>query len=46
MISLENQRKFLEKIMTDKNKSVYQELKRDNIVKKVRQKFGDTGLGE
>ena len=45
-ISLENQRKFLEKIMTDKNKSVYQELKRDNIVKKVRQKFGDTGLGE
>ncbi len=46
IISLENQRKFLEKIMKDNNKSVYQELKRDNIVKKVRQKFGDTGLGE
>jgi hypothetical protein len=46
IISLENQRRFLEKIMADKNKSIYQELKRDNIVKKVRQKFGDTGLGE
>ena len=46
IISLENQRQFLEKIMTDKNKSIYQELKRDNIVKKVRQKFGNTGLGE
>jgi hypothetical protein len=46
LLSLENQRKFLKKIMTDKNKSVYQELKRDNIVQKVRQKFGDTGLGE
>jgi hypothetical protein len=46
ILSLENQRKFLEKIMADKDKSVYQELKRENIVQKVRQKFGDTGLGE
>ena len=46
IISLENQRRFLKKIMTDKNKSVYQELKRENIVQQVRQKFGNTGLGE
>ena len=46
ILSLENQRKFLEKIMADKNKSIYQELKRDNIVQKVRQKFGNVGLGE
>jgi hypothetical protein len=46
ILSLENQRNFLEKIMTDKDKSVYQELKRENIVEEVRRKFGDTGLGE
>jgi hypothetical protein len=46
ILSLKNQHKFLEKIMTDENKSVYQELKRENIVQKVRQKFGDTGLGK
>ena len=46
VLSLENQRRFLEKIMVDKNKSIYQELKRDNIVTKVRQKFGNIGLGE
>ena len=46
ILSLENQRKFLEKIMKDKDKSVYQELKRENIVEEVRRKFGDTGLGE
>ena len=46
VLSLENQRSFLEKIMADKNKSIYQELKRDNIVQKVRQKFGNIGLGE
>ena len=46
ILSLENQRKFLEKIMADKNKSIYRELKRDNIVQKVRQKFGNVGLGE
>ncbi len=46
IISLENQRKFLEKILADKTISVYQELKRSNIVQKVRQKFGNIGLDE
>ena len=46
IISLENQRDYLEKILGDESKSIYQELKRDDIVKKVRQKFGNTGLGE
>ena len=43
-ISIENQRDFLEKILTDRKKSLYQELKRDNIVQQVRKKFGNTGL--
>ncbi len=46
ILSLENQRKFLERILADKDISVYQELKRSKIVHKVRQKFGSTGLGE
>ena len=46
LFSLQNQRKFLEKVLADKNISVYEELKRDKIVQKVRRKFGDTGLGE
>lgn len=46
ILAIENQRKYLEKILSDKSKSVYQKLKRDNIVHKVRKKFGDTGLGE
>jgi transcriptional antiterminator len=46
ILSLENQRKFLEKILTNKKTSIYQELKRNDIVRKVRQKYGDTGLGE
>jgi len=45
ILSLENQRKFLEKILADKNISVYRELKRSKIVEKVRRKFGNTGLG-
>jgi hypothetical protein len=44
--SLENQRKFLEKILANKKTSIYQELKRSDIVRMVRQKYGDTGLGE
>jgi hypothetical protein len=44
ILSVNNQRKYLEKIMADKKISVYQELKRDNIVQKVRDKFGSTGL--
>lgn len=44
--SLQNQRKFLEKILTNNNKSIYEELKRDNIVHEVRKKFGKTGLEE
>jgi len=46
VISVKKQWDFLEKILTDKNKSIYRELKRDNIVQKVRKKFGKTGLGE
>jgi DNA-directed RNA polymerase subunit H (RpoH/RPB5) len=44
--SLENQRKFLEKILAGKNISIYQELKRSDIVRIVRKKYGNTGLGE
>jgi len=46
IISLENQRRFLEKILADKNASIYQELKRSDIVQEVRKKYGNTGLGE
>jgi hypothetical protein len=46
ILSLENQRKFLEKILADTNISIYQELKRSKIVQKVRRKFGNTGLGK
>ncbi len=46
ILSLNNQRIFLEKILADKNISIYQKLKRGDIVQQVRQKFGDTGLGE
>jgi hypothetical protein len=46
ILSLDKQHIFLEKILAEKGKSVYQELKRDNIVQKVRKKFGNTGLGE
>ncbi|MBW2466807.1 MAG: hypothetical protein JRF02_05850 [Deltaproteobacteria bacterium] len=44
VLSIENQRKFLEKIIADKDTSIYRELKRGNIVEQVRKKFGDTGL--
>ena len=46
VLSVNNQRVYLEKIMAEKDKSIYQELKRDNIVQQVRKKFGNTGLGE
>jgi len=46
ILSLENQRSFLEKILADKNTSIYQTLKRSDIVQKVRQQYGNTGLGE
>jgi hypothetical protein len=46
ILSIEKQRVFLEKILEEKGKSVYQELKRDSIVQKVRKKFGKTGLAE
>jgi len=45
-LSLNNQRLYLEKILAEKGKSIYQELKRDKIVDKVRQKFGKTGMEE
>lgn len=44
ILSMKNQRRFLEKILADENRSVYQELKRSNIVQMVRRKFGNTGL--
>ena len=40
--SLRNQRTFLEKILADENRSIYRELKRSDIVRKVRRKFGGT----
>ena len=40
IISMENQRRFLEKIVTEKNRSIYDEFKRENIVLKAREKFG------
>jgi hypothetical protein len=46
ILSLENQRKFLKNILADKNKSVYKELKRGNIIQLVRRKYGTLGLGE
>ncbi len=46
ILSLQKQRNFLEKVLSDESKSVYQALKRDNIVQQVRRKFGDTGRGE
>jgi len=46
ILSLEKQRAFLKKILTDDKKSIYQELKRDNIVDEVRRKFGEVGLEE
>jgi hypothetical protein len=46
ILSLENQCKFLKKILTDKNKSVYKELKRGNIIQQARKKFGNTDLEE
>jgi len=44
--ALGNQRNFLEKVLANKDISIYQELKRSKIVQEVRQKFGNTGLGE
>ena len=46
ILSLEKQRAYLKKILTDDKKSIYQELKRDNIVDEVRRKFGEVGLEE
>jgi hypothetical protein len=43
ILSLENQRKFLKNILADKNKSVYKELKRGNIIQLVRRKYGKIG---
>lgn len=45
-LSLNNQRKFLEKILASEDLSIYRELKRSNIVEQVREKFGKTGLAE
>ncbi len=44
--SLDKQRAFLKNILIDRKKIVHQELKRDNIVQKVRDKYGNTGLEE
>ena len=45
ILSLENQREFLEILLADENISTYQELKRSKIVQEVRKKFGNIGLG-
>jgi len=45
-VSLERQRRFLENILTAGDKSIYQELKRGNIVQEVRRKYGKIGKGE
>jgi len=44
--SLKNQCAFLKKTLADKNKSVYKELKRENIIQMARRKYGKIGLGE
>jgi hypothetical protein len=41
--SLTRQRTYLKKILADDSKSIYEELKRDNIVEKVRKKYGKLG---
>lgn len=41
--SLTRQRTYLKKILADDSKSIYEELKRDNIVAKVRKKYGKLG---
>jgi hypothetical protein len=46
VISVKNQQDFLERVLAKKDKSIYQELKRNNILEQVRKKFGDTGLGK
>lgn len=40
-LSLENHRNFLEKILQDKNVSIYRVLKRDNLAQKALSKWGD-----
>ena len=42
--SLSRQRDYLKKVLADDSKSVYKELKRDNIVEEVRKKFGKEGV--
>ena len=41
ILSLENHRNFLEKILRNKNVSIYRELKRDNLAQKALSKWGD-----
>ena len=41
--SLTRQRTYLKKILADDSRSIYEELKRDNIVEKVRKKYGKLG---
>lgn len=41
-LSLENQRIFLEKLLADGNRSIYQELQRSHLIEKLRRKFGNT----
>ena len=40
ILSLENQHTFLKKILTNKDISIYQALKRDNLMEKLRRRFG------
>ena len=41
--SFTRQHTYLKKILADDSKSIYEELKRDNIVEKVRKKYGKLG---
>jgi hypothetical protein len=41
--SVKRQRAYLKEILADDSKSIYKELKRDNVVEKVRKKYGKLG---
>lgn len=44
--SLENQQRFLKKILTNRDMSVYQAFKRDNLLERLRRRFGYSPLDE
>jgi hypothetical protein len=46
IVALENQRNYLQKILEDKSKSVFTELKRGNIIQRALRKLGALNIGE